>query len=127
MHLQGRFDPKTIREELRAGRITYSDTKLHDLILSMAVARHRKDVLSNAVHPGWVPTKMGGKGAPDSLEKGYETQVWLSVSEEEQAKVSGKYFFHKKPVRYAPEADDRQVQENFLELCAELTGVKFIS
>src|SRR5687767_3467854 len=38
--------------------ITYSDTKLHDVILAMAVARRWTDVYSNAVDPGWVPTKM---------------------------------------------------------------------
>jgi len=29
------------------------------------------------IAPGWVPTRMGGRGAPDDLQKGYETQVWL--------------------------------------------------
>src|ERR1051325_5961149 len=75
-------------------RITYSDSKLHVLMLSLAVARKWKDVYSNAVDPGWVPTKMGGRGAPDDLQKGYETQVWLAVSDDENAKVSGNYFFH---------------------------------
>ena len=38
--------------------------------LALAVARRWPDVLSNAVDPGWVPTKMGGPGAPDDLETG---------------------------------------------------------
>lgn len=105
--------------------ITYSDSKLHVLMLSMAVARHWPDVYSNAVDPGWVPTKMGGPGATDDLQKGYETQVWLAVSYDEKAKVSGRYFFHKKETQHNPEADDVELQEKFLGLCGELTGVGF--
>src|SRR5918992_3588848 len=48
----------------------YSDSKLYLTALAFAVARHWPDVLSNAVDPGWVPTKMGGPDAPDDLEQG---------------------------------------------------------
>ncbi|HET7001334.1 MAG TPA: SDR family NAD(P)-dependent oxidoreductase, partial [Puia sp.] len=78
---------------------TYSDTKLHDVILAFAVARHWPDVYANALDPGWVPTKMGGANAPDDLEKGFQTQTWLAVSNDEQAKVSGHYFYHQKQKR----------------------------
>lgn len=126
MHLQG--DPALNSPDggqSKASTVSYSDTKLHDLILSMAVARRWKDVCANAVNPGWVPTKMGGAGAPDSLEKGYETQVWLAVSDDAQAKVSGRYLHHKKSERYLPAADDINVQEKFLDLCAKISGVRF--
>lgn len=116
MHLQGSAD---------LGNVTYSDTKLHDLILSMAAARKWADVYSNAVDPGWVPTKMGGAGAPDSLEKGFQTQVWLAVSNDPGACVSGKYFHHGRQVRYQAAADDPAVQEKFLSGCEQLTGVRF--
>jgi len=98
---------------------------LYVLMLCMAVAAKWKDVYVNAVDPGWVPTKMGGRGAPDDLQEGYETQVWLAVSEDEKAKVSGRYFFHRKETRHNPEADDVQVQERFLNLCKDITGVSF--
>ena len=107
------------------GDITYSDSKLHVLMLAMAVARHWPDVYSNAVDPGWVPTKMGGPGAPDDLQKGCETQVWLAVSDDDKAKVSGRYFHHKKEPQHNPVADDVELQEKFLDLCGELTGVGF--
>jgi hypothetical protein len=94
-------------------------------MLSMAVARQWPDVYSNAVNPGWVPTKMGGKGAPDDLQKGYETQVWLATSNEVDARVSGRYFFHQRIARHNPLADDVASQDQFLKLCAELTGVDF--
>jgi len=48
------------------GSQAYADTKLHDVLLAFGVARRRPDVLSNALTPGWVPTRMGGPGAPDA-------------------------------------------------------------
>ena len=38
--------------------------------------------LAGAVDPGWIPTKMGGAGAPDDLQQGFETQAWLAASED---------------------------------------------
>lgn len=105
--------------------ITYSDTKLHVLMLCKAVARHWTNVYSNALNPGWVPTKMGGSGAPGDLKKGYETQVWLATSNDKKAKVSGRFFYHQKEMRSNPEADDVQLQERFLDLCKQLTGIAF--
>src|SRR5688500_5020730 len=69
----------------------YSDSKLYVTALAFAVARHWPDVLSNAVDPGWVPTKMGGPGAPDYFEQGHLTQSWLAVSDDSAATVSGQY------------------------------------
>ena len=60
----------------------YSESKLFVTALAFAVARHWPDVLSNAVDPGWVPTKMGGPGAPDDLTQGHLTQTWLAVSDD---------------------------------------------
>jgi NAD(P)-dependent dehydrogenase (short-subunit alcohol dehydrogenase family) len=109
----------------RNDHVTYSDTKLHDVILSMAVARKWTGVYANAVDPGWVPTKMGGAGAPDNLQKGFETQVWLAVSNDVNARVSGRYFHHKREAYYLPSAGDATAQENFLALCEQITGVHF--
>lgn len=123
MHLQGR--PKLESFTTETGRITYSDSKLHVLMLCMAVARKWPQVYANAVDPGWVPTKMGGRGAPDDLQKGYETQVWLAVSEDEKAKVSGRYFHHRRESRHNHEADNVLLQERLLSLCEEITGASF--
>jgi NAD(P)-dependent dehydrogenase (short-subunit alcohol dehydrogenase family) len=119
LHMSGDPDP----DKLETGRVSYSDSKLHDLILAKAVARKWPDVFSNAVNPGWVPTKMGGAGAPDDLQKGIETQVWLAV--DEQATISGGYLFHKKEARYFGEADRNGLQDRFLERCEQITGVRF--
>jgi NAD(P)-dependent dehydrogenase (short-subunit alcohol dehydrogenase family) len=39
------------------GQQAYADTKLHDVLLAFAFARRWPSVLSNALEPGWVPTK----------------------------------------------------------------------
>jgi NAD(P)-dependent dehydrogenase (short-subunit alcohol dehydrogenase family) len=93
------------------------------LMLCMAVARKWSDVYANAVDPGWVPTKMGGHGAPDDLQKGYETQTWLAVSNDNGAKVSGRYFHHLTERRCNPQASDVMLQERFLSRCRDITGI----
>lgn len=37
------------------------------------------DVKVNAACPGWVRTRMGGRGAPRSVEQGADTIVWLAT------------------------------------------------
>ena len=105
------------------GSSAYADSKLHNVILAFAVARKWPNVLSNALEPGWVATKMGGPGAPDSLEEAPKTQIWLATSQEKEALVSGKYFYHKKLRNFHPAAVDAATQERYLAECARLSGV----
>lgn len=123
MHLHGHSKLDFFKTDIH--RISYADSKLHVVMLCMAVARKWLGTDANAVDPGWVPTKMGGRGAPDSLEKGYSTQVWLAVSDDKKAKLSGHYFFHQKERPHNPEADDIVLQDRFLNLCKEITGISF--
>ncbi len=127
MHLQGnsKLDGITDARPDFRNAVSYSDTKLHDVILCKAVARKWTDVYANAVNPGWVPTRMGGSSAPDNLEKGFQTQVWLAVSSDAKAKVSGRYFFHQKEDRYLSVADDMLLQEKFISICEQISGVSF--
>jgi len=53
-------------------------------MLAFAVARRWPDVFSNALEPGWVPTKMGGSGAPDDMDQAHLTQAWLAAGEDPQ-------------------------------------------
>lgn len=123
MHLGGHAKLERFKTDI--GSINYSDTKLHVLMLCKAMARRWPNTLSNAVDPGWVPTKMGGRGAPGSLKKGYQTLVWLALSNDEKVKVSGRYFHHQRQARYNSEADDEQMQDRLMELCGKMTGVAF--
>src|SRR5713226_2741220 len=106
------------------GTQAYSDSKLFDAVLALAMARRSPAVLSNAVDPGWVATKMGGRGAPDDLDRGSETQAWLAVSHDSDAMVSGAYFYHKKPQRIHPAASDITLDDALLAACEELTGTQ---
>ncbi len=106
------------------GAQAYSDSKLFDLVLAFAVARRWPGVLSNAVEPGWVPTKMGGPGAPDDMSLAPVTQAWLAVSTDPAATVVGGYFYHSQPRETHPAARDVKVQDELLGYCAELAGLE---
>lgn len=84
------------------GAQAYADSKLFDVLLAFGVARRRSATLSNALEPGWVPTKMGGPGAPDDLALAPVTQAWLAVSNDAAATVSGRYFYHQKQLAAHP-------------------------
>lgn len=126
LHHHGDASLKDLAWEARPwqGQQAYSDTKLHDVLLTFAVARLWPDVLSNAVEPGWVATKMGGSAATDDLDQGHRTQVWLAVSDDPAAKVTGEYLYHMR--RHAPEpsARDVEVQDKFLEACRKFSAVE---
>jgi NAD(P)-dependent dehydrogenase (short-subunit alcohol dehydrogenase family) len=104
------------------GAQAYSDSKLYDVLLAFGIARHWPNVRSNSVDPGWVPTKMGGRGAPDDLSQGSVTQAWLAVSDDKSAMTTGQHFYHQRE-RFVPaEAHEAAVQDALLDYCAELTG-----
>lgn len=117
MHLSGvvNMDPKSC---------SYSDTKLLVLMLTKYFARLYPETFSNAVDPGWVPTRMGGEGAPDDLTKGAETQAWLAVSDELKAKVTGQYFHHKEIRKSNPLADSPEAQEKLVKHLEQISKVK---
>jgi NAD(P)-dependent dehydrogenase (short-subunit alcohol dehydrogenase family) len=104
------------------GAQAYSDSKLDDVLLAFGVARRWPGVRSNAVEPGWVPTKMGGAGAPDDLSLGPVTQAWLAASDDPRADVTGEYFYHQKARRTHPVARDPHIQDALLDYCAALTS-----
>jgi len=102
----------------------YSESKLHVATLASTAARHWPDVLSNAVNPGWVPTRMGGAGASDDLEMGHQTQTWLAVSDDPAARTSGGYWYHRKRQKPAAEVQDVAFQDRLMDKLAELTGIR---
>jgi len=101
----------------------YSDTKLHDVLLAFAVARRWPDAFSNALEPGWVATKMGGPSATDNLDEGHRTQVWLAVSDDPKAKVSGEYFCHLERRKPLSATRDIEKQEQLLQACRQFSGL----
>jgi NAD(P)-dependent dehydrogenase (short-subunit alcohol dehydrogenase family) len=106
------------------GSTAYAESKLHDTILAFAVARRWPDVLSNALEPGWVPTKMGGAGAPDDMDQAHRTQAWLAASDDPKARVTGRYFYHLHSRDPNPQANDAVLQDRLVAVCSELSGVR---
>jgi NAD(P)-dependent dehydrogenase (short-subunit alcohol dehydrogenase family) len=109
------------------GQQAYSDTKLHDVLLAFAIAARWPNVLSNALEPGWVPTKMGGSSANDDLDQAHRTQVWLAVSDDPAALVSGEYFYHMEKRQPLPASRDASIQDRLLDFCSRVTGVELPS
>ena len=106
-----------------SGTQAYSESKFYVTTLAMAVARQRPEVFSNAVDPGWVPTRMGGSGAPDDLGAGADTQVALAVGEPEVAAYSGQYLHHMGIRDPAAGTRNADVQDRLMKLCRELSGL----
>ena len=104
-------------------RQAYAESKLQVTALALTLARAWPEVLSNAVDPGWVPTKMGGPAATDDLELGYLTQTWLAASKDTAATVSGGYWYHRQRQTPAAEARDPAFQDQLMDRLAALTGV----
>jgi NAD(P)-dependent dehydrogenase (short-subunit alcohol dehydrogenase family) len=106
------------------GSSAYAESKLHDTLLAFTVARYWPNVLSNAVTPGWVATKMGGAGAPDDIAQAHLTQAWLATSNEPDAQTTGGYFYHLKSREPNPETREVSVQDRLIDICEEISGVK---
>ena len=78
---------------------------------------------SNALEPGWVATRMGGANAPDDLDKGHRTQVWLAVSDDPEARATGQYFRHLRPRAADPRTASVELQDRLIVECGRLSGV----
>jgi len=100
----------------------YAESKLHVVALAFFLARRWPEVLSNAVDPGWVRTRMGGASAPVDIDTGQRTQSWLAVSTDPAAMVSGRYWHHLRPEHPAAEAADAVFQNEMVARLQELTG-----
>ena len=101
----------------------YAESKLHVAAIAAALARRWPAVLSNAVDPGWVRTRMGGRSAPVDLDTGQRTLSWLAVSKEARARVSGGYWHNLAKQQPAIEVTDVDFQDRLSSRLHDLTGV----
>jgi NAD(P)-dependent dehydrogenase (short-subunit alcohol dehydrogenase family) len=123
-HRSGRPSLSSIDWSGRHGNGSYPDSKLFVSTLAFAVARLWPDVFSNAVDPGWVPTRMGGPGAPDDLRLGHLTQEWLATSDDPDAQTSGGYWYHQHRIEPHPAARDHRFQDHLLDDLGRFTGTR---
>jgi NAD(P)-dependent dehydrogenase (short-subunit alcohol dehydrogenase family) len=101
----------------------YSDSKLYVTTLMAALARRWPGTLVNAVDPGWVPTRMGGRNAPDDLRLGHLTQEWLATSNDPEALTTGGYWFHQRRSDPHPSVHNERFQDRLVASLAAYTGV----
>ena len=75
-----------------------SKAALNALTRLLASAAHGRDVLVNAVDPGWVRTDMGGRAAPRSVAQGAETIVWCATLP--KGGPSGRFFHDREEIAW---------------------------
>lgn len=108
-----------------SGATAYAESKLYDVVLAFAAARLWPDVFANALEPGWVPTRMGGPGAPDDMNQAHRTQAWLAVSDDAAARVTSEYFFHMRRRAPNPLARDTDLQNQLIAACARISSIRW--
>ncbi|MDO2439447.1 SDR family oxidoreductase [Enterobacter nematophilus] len=122
-HVRANLDDILWRKRRWNGADAYAESKLHDAMLAFALARRWRNVRSNSLEPGWVPTKMGGPHAPDDMDQAHRTQAWLAASHDSAADVTGKYFYHMKRMAANPQALDAALQDRLIDICTEISGI----
>ena len=123
-HADANLDDILWRKRRWNGSTAYAESKLHDALLAFAVARRWPDVLSNALEPGWVPTRMGGPGASDDMDQAHLTQAWLAAGDDPNARMTAGYFFHLKPREPNPQSRDIALQDRLFDICKKISGVE---
>lgn len=125
LEADGTWEPGDLQWESRAwdGMKAYSDSKLHDLMLAFEVAARRPGSIVNAVDPGWIKTEMGGPGAPDPVDLGAETPVWLATSDDAAATASGRYIKRREVQEPNPSGRDAAARAALVAELERLTGI----
>jgi NAD(P)-dependent dehydrogenase (short-subunit alcohol dehydrogenase family) len=114
----------------------YGRSKLMNILFTVELARRLEGtgITANALHPGFVGTRIGNKGwAVDWLwalikpfvlspAQGAETPVYLASSPA-VAGVSGQYFYKKKQIRANELAYDAVAGGRLWRVSAEMTGI----
>lgn len=105
---------------------SYSDSKLHDVMLANAFARRWGDSIQVvSMHPGWVRTKMGGMSAPGGLDKPVKALSEWAVGQGKFASLeSGSFFTTSGRETAHPGAGNVDKQEELLQVCKEVSGVE---
>ena len=125
LEADGHWTPEDLQWRNRDwdGMQAYSDSKLHDSMLSFEIAARHPESIVNAVDPGWIKTKLGGPDAWDPVDLGAETQVWLATSDDTSATASGRYVKRREEHTPNPLVHDAAARAALLAELARLTRV----
>lgn len=114
---------ETLRNVTRSH--SYSDSKLHDMMLANAFSRRwGDDIQVVSMHPGWVRTKMGGGMAPGGKDKPAKALAEWAIGQGKLAALkSGTFFMPRGEESPHPGAGNVSKQEELLKICEEVSGV----
>ncbi len=138
-HLQGRLDFANLQGEQKfSGWKAYSDSKLENVLFTLALARRLAGtgVTANCLHPGFVKTSFGeGNSGIFSVvlgiaknlmaitpQAGAQTMIHLASSPD-VAGVTGKYFDKSKAVASSAASLDQAVQEQLWAHSVKIAGL----
>ncbi|KAJ5641677.1 hypothetical protein N7490_005677 [Penicillium lividum] len=103
---------------------SYSDSKLHDVMLANAFSRRWDDIQVVSMHPGWVRTKMGGSMAPGGMDKPARALAEWAIGQGKLASLkSGAFFTTRGEESTHPGAGNVEKQDELLKICQEVSGV----
>ncbi|KAJ7917644.1 hypothetical protein B0H13DRAFT_1994475 [Mycena leptocephala] len=123
MHYSGRVNVDGNEETLL--RSSYSDSKLHGVMLAKVFARRWIDVSSFSADPGWVPTKMGGRSAPGNIEHAVDTFVMAALGEGQATPAkTGAYWKDSSVHDPNSLANDEALQDRLVNELERISGVK---
>jgi NAD(P)-dependent dehydrogenase (short-subunit alcohol dehydrogenase family) len=71
-------DAHFVKRPPQAGAYGLAKASLN-VLTRMIAAEAGTGVKVNSMSPGWVATRMGGSGAPRSVQDGADTAVWLAT------------------------------------------------
>ncbi len=74
-----------------------SKLALNGATIMLAQALASRNIVVNAICPGWVRTDMGGESAPRSPEEGADTAVWLAT---DATRETGKFWRDRKVISF---------------------------
>jgi NAD(P)-dependent dehydrogenase (short-subunit alcohol dehydrogenase family) len=89
-------NPESNYTELQSPAYRLSKTMLNGITALLARDLREKNILVNAVCPGWVRTDLGGPQAPVSPEEAAKTPVWLATLPDDGP--TGGFFREQQPI-----------------------------
>ncbi|EGP88309.1 unnamed protein product [Zymoseptoria tritici ST99CH_1A5] len=125
LHLSGDPSLKDVnwKERSFVPMQAYNDSKLHNVLLANAVARHWPDVQSCSYDPGWVKTKLGGGSAPGSSATSAEGIAAYINGKSGAGDRSGVYFNVSGAQSPQKAATEEAKQEELLAIYSKFSGI----